>query len=348
MLLIRADASVSMGTGHIMRCLALAQAWRGQIGPVKFVSSEMPNRLIDRLKNESFEVIMNDAAAGSKEDLQHLKTLIDDEKAVRVVVDGYQFDDSYQQGLADHNCRVLFFDDYGHCSHYEADWILNQNLGADPALYDNRGGRTKLLLGSAYVLLRQEFLGLGVKSRPRRKQIENILITLGGSDAHNLTLPVLFALKQIAEKTMDVKVLLGPGNPHRSSIDDVLSEFPCSIEILDNVSNMAPTLSWTDIAICGGGSTNWEMAYFGIPRIVLIQADNQLLACQSLMMAGCASILDARHTFDEFQLINELRLLLTSTSLIQQMSHANQNIVDGHGVNRVLLEIAPDGSSSHN
>lgn len=344
MLLIRADANAVMGTGHMMRCLALAQAWRDQIGPVQFACAEIPKPLANRLRSESFDVATIDATPGSSDDARQLIQLLELDQAQRVVIDGYQFGNSYQSELAKHPSRTLFFDDYGHCSRYEADWILNQNLGADPALYENRSEHTRLLIGSEYILLRQEFLGHADATKDLHQPVKNILVTLGGSDPQNLTLPVLLALQPLVQSTMSVQVILGAGYRHRESLQNLSKEFPCPIEIVENVSNMAPVFQWTDVAVCAGGSTNWEMAYFGIPRIVLIQADNQMPACQSLKAAGCIQLLDARNALDELDLKKELHLLTTSPSRLQQMSHANRGIVDGRGIHRVLAEIAPEGT----
>ncbi|MBA2112920.1 UDP-2,4-diacetamido-2,4,6-trideoxy-beta-L-altropyranose hydrolase [Bremerella alba] len=338
MLLIRADASVTIGTGHIMRCLALAQAWRNRIGPVKFLCACIPDNLLKRLNDEAFEVVTSDTVPGSDDDLDRLLEIQDQEAATYLMVDGYQFDDNFQTHLSTSTARTLFLDDYGHCKRYDADWILNQNLGADSSFYDNRSERTKLLLGSSYALLRQEFLRLGGQSFYLNSPIENVLITLGGSDPQNLTLSVLTALTCLKCRPLKVRVVLGAGNPHSEEFSNIVDSIH-EIEVLTNVYDMASLMRWADIAICSGGSTNWEFAYFGTPRVVLIQADNQVAATQELEKAGCVQLIDARKSLDLDRLMTQFYSLANSSSLIHKMSNANKLLVDGQGVNRILTQI---------
>jgi len=157
-LLVRVDSGINIGSGHVMRCLALAQAWQDDAGDVVFVlATESPNAEA-RLTAEGFEVVYINAKPGSAEDARLTTKLAHKYGASWVVVDGYHFDGDYQKIIKEAGLNLLFIDDYGHADYYPADIVLNQNIHADEDLYRNRASYTKLLLGTRYVLLRREFL----------------------------------------------------------------------------------------------------------------------------------------------------------------------------------------------
>src|SRR5215216_4793334 len=156
-LLIRADASAQIGTGHIMRCLALAQAWQAQGGAVTFATMKtLPDALQTRLQNEHIVLHLLDTKPGSADDAAQTAALAASLGAA-VVVDGYHFGGDYQYTLKSAGLKLLFIDDNVHADHYYADFVLNQNIYANEAMYANREPRTILLLGPRYVLLRLEF-----------------------------------------------------------------------------------------------------------------------------------------------------------------------------------------------
>src|SRR5579871_3481447 len=124
-LLIRADASVSTGTGHAMRCLALAQSWQDAGGRAVFVMAETTAAIQERLHAESCETIV--LASPAEESVDARETIASAQRldANWVVVDGYRFNAEYQRLLKAAGCRVLFLDDFGHAKQYAADVVLN-------------------------------------------------------------------------------------------------------------------------------------------------------------------------------------------------------------------------------
>jgi UDP-2,4-diacetamido-2,4,6-trideoxy-beta-L-altropyranose hydrolase len=149
-LLIRADASVSIGTGHIMRMIALAQAWRDEGGEAVFICAEITPALEAWLKEDGFLLEKIQASPGSREDLEETSAAIARYglDSIPVALDGYQFDADFQLGLKKAGCRLLVMDDYGHAAFYHAEWVLNQNISAREELYANRAPHTRLLLGT--------------------------------------------------------------------------------------------------------------------------------------------------------------------------------------------------------
>src|SRR5258705_10354940 len=149
-LLVRCDASVAIGTGHAMRCLALAQAWQNAGGHAVFIMVETTSAVEGRLQREGIGVARVCAAVGSEEDAQATIALARANQASWIVMDGYCFDARYQAELKEAKLKVLLVDDNGHQAHYSADIVLNQNVYAREDLYQSRESYTKLLLGPRF------------------------------------------------------------------------------------------------------------------------------------------------------------------------------------------------------
>ncbi|MGH9495154.1 MAG: PseG/SpsG family protein, partial [Candidatus Sulfotelmatobacter sp.] len=193
-LLVRADASVAIGTGHVMRCLALAQAWQDAGGQAVFASAKITDALRKRLAAESCDVAAISSPGGSFEDAAQTVALARENKCDWVVVDGYAFGPQYQQVLKAAGLKTLFVDDHGHAPPYSADVVLNQNLTATRELYSDREGQTRLLLGTRYCLLRREFADWREWQREISPVCRRLLVVMGGSDPENVTARVLEVL----------------------------------------------------------------------------------------------------------------------------------------------------------
>src|SRR5581483_478187 len=192
-LIIRADSSIAMGTGHVMRCLALAEAWRDAGGSCAFVMSSPAPPIRERLRTEKCEVFPLNSRAGSEEDARELVNLSCSLGSDFVVVDGYQFGDHYQEYIKAQGLALLFVDDNGHAGRYSADVVLNQNVHASADLYRKRAPYTELLLDLKYAMLRREFTRWKTWKRRIVPVGRNVLVTLGGSDPENVTASVVRA-----------------------------------------------------------------------------------------------------------------------------------------------------------
>src|SRR5579862_1098797 len=137
-LFIRADADSQMGTGHVMRCLAIAQAWLDRGGSVVFLMRQPGQGIRARVEQEHARILEISADAGTSEDAAETRRLVREHHGEWLVVDGYQFGAEYQDLLKASGLKVLFVDDCGLASHYSADLVLNQNLHANEAMYRNQ------------------------------------------------------------------------------------------------------------------------------------------------------------------------------------------------------------------
>src|SRR2546423_3259746 len=196
-LVVRCDASVATGTGHVMRCIALAQALQDVGGRTTFVMAQSVGGIQPRLAQESCEVRSISCVPGSEDDALQTIHLARGRQVEWIVVDGYQFGADYQRVLKAAGFKVLFLDDYGHASHYFADLVLNQNKQAKESLYSARDSHTRLLLGPEYCLLRREFKRWRGWKREIASVGHKVLVTMGGSDPDNATEIVIAALQRL-------------------------------------------------------------------------------------------------------------------------------------------------------
>lgn len=285
-LLIRADAGGVLGTGHVMRMLALAQAWQERGGKVVIASVSCPERLTERLEREGIITkILPSSELGRAADVNETLALAKKQKPEWLVLDGYHFDLDYQQAVHEAGFKVMVMDDYGHCERYCADLLLNQNIGSEGKVYDNQIKDAGFLLGPSFALLRKEFWEIDVKSRcPRNSssRICNVLITLGGVDHDNVTGRILACLNRSGSPALNIRVIVGPGNNHVPALKDLIKQSRHRIEFLYDVVEMSVLYSWADGVISGGGSTCYEWMRFEIPAAVVTLADNQLPIVQEL------------------------------------------------------------------
>lgn len=337
--LIRADASIKIGTGHIMRCLALAQAWQDTQGQPIFILANSVPALEERLKSEGMEVVHLTAEPGSLEDAQETAALAHQFETNWVVVDGYQFGSEYQQTIKNSGLRLLFIDDYGHAEHYYADLVLNQNISADEQWYQHREPYTQLLLGTRYTLLRREFWQWREWQRTVPPVATKVLVTLGGADPDNVTLKVIQALQLVEVEKLEAVVVVGGSNPHYESLEMAGQDSRFPIRLQRNVTNMPELMAWADVAISAGGSTCWELAFMGLPSILLVLAENQRAIAQKLATLNQAINLGWHQDVESNNIADTLSVLLQSTAQRINMIEVSQQIVDGEGVFRILKNL---------
>jgi UDP-2,4-diacetamido-2,4,6-trideoxy-beta-L-altropyranose hydrolase len=334
-ILLRADASVAMGTGHAMRCLALSQAWQDAGGTATFAMAETTLAVTNRLQLENVETKSISARTGSNEDAQAVIELARHSHADWIVVDGYSFEADYQRALKSAGFKILFIDDYGHAKHYFADVILNQNVSAKAGVYSERETTTRLLLGTRYCLLRREFSARLDWQRQIEPACRRVLVTMGGSDPGNLTTRMIEALALAGTEGFEAKIVVGGSNPHFTAIEKAAFDSGLNIKVLRDVSNPADLMSEADIAISAAGSTCWELCMLGLPSLLIDVADNQTTLAQELHRMGCAVHIGDRSISSD-AVANELRRLANDPQRRQDLSQRSRKLVDGRGASRVV------------
>jgi UDP-2,4-diacetamido-2,4,6-trideoxy-beta-L-altropyranose hydrolase len=334
-LLVRADADATRGSGHVMRCMALVQAWCARGGSVYFLSRCANEVLCRRIEGAgaNFLSLVDDA------DLETTRSYVAEINASFVVLDGYDFDLDYQRSLRAEGCRIMVIDDMVRLPRYETDILLNQNLGAERLEY-KLNSDAALLLGPQYALLRREFMVWRSRLHTVPETARKILVTLGGSDPENVTLKVIQALHHLEIARLQIRVVAGPANPHLNELRDAAAAFPGQLELLTNVTDMAPLMAWADIAVTGAGSTCWELACVGLPAVALVIAQNQRAVADELGAAGVILNLGWHEEASADRIASSVDGLLYSAFRRLRMSQQGRALVDGKGAERAAAALS--------
>lgn len=329
-MLIRADATRDIGTGHVMRCLALACSWKKQGGEIAWVTHCDTKKILERIKQNSSKVYELSRYSSSEETID----IIGEESPDCIVLDGYQFDTEYQKGISECGIKLLVIDDYAHLDKYYADIILNQNFGADKFKY-NALPQTKFLFGTDYVMLRSEFFNYRGYKKEIKNKAENILVTMGGADAENHTSKMLDALN-LVDVSLCIKVPIGANNPHLNSVKAIADKSKHNIDIIYDSQDMPALMQWADVAISAGGTTTWELLFMGVPSVLCITTDNQEDIVNSLNREGMVMSLGWIVQNNYLDIVSILQKLIANKSLREELNNRCQAIVDGMGTERVV------------
>jgi UDP-2,4-diacetamido-2,4,6-trideoxy-beta-L-altropyranose hydrolase len=356
----RTDASFEIGTGHVMRCLALAKALRDQGAICYFICREHPGNLLDYIYQQGFEVyslpLKNNSQLNpnkESEPLEHLawlgtNWLIDASDTSKVLIDNYpgwlavdhySIDFRWEKAIRSSCRQLMVIDDLANRSH-DCDLLLDQNLGRSPNDYKRLLPFHAIkLIGPQYALLRPEFAKLRAQSLARRIQpeLKHLLITMGGVDKDNITGLTLKALEECSlPSDMNITVVMGSNAPWLGHIQSQASEMKHPTQVLVGVGDMAKLMTTSDLSIGAAGGTSWERCCLGVPSFVIITAENQRAGAIALKQKGAAMIVD-----DPKDIQEKLMSCFESSDMLDQLlslSHSAASITDGYGVSRVIRE----------
>lgn len=333
-ILIRTDASVEIGIGHLMRCLTLADQLQGDGAEVAFVCHDLPDEMTDMLDAHGYRNA-NLSFDDSTNDAQHL----DAEATIKagkqlfpdgidwLVVDHYELDIKWESLLRLHARRLLVIDDLANRPH-DCDLLFDQNyyLDQDQRYQGLVPENCVTLLGPTYVLLRPEFIEARESLKDRNGTVQSILVFFGGSDPTNQTLKVVNVFKQLGRQDIKVSVVVGSTNPNRNVIQELCEELP-NMTFYCQVSNMADLILNADLGIGAGGAAMWERCYLGLPTITVVFADNQERTTEDVAEIGAIDYLgwsDQLSIEDYSRAINRM----TGDSLrVRQISNAALKVV---------------------
>lgn len=349
----RVDASKDIGTGHVMRCLTLADALGERGAKPVFICRAHIGNLIDLIKERGYEVKVLQSSNSESPPLLEgrsydswlgcdwssdaimtqsvLEGVVD-----WLIVDHYSLDQKWENLLRS-NCRhLMVIDDLADRRH-DCDLLLDQNLGR--SLNDYVGlvpMSAKTLLGPNFALLRPEFSQMRACNLKQRihPRFKRLLITMGGMDKDNATGKVLDVLKSSTALPYDVEIniVLGSRAPHLEKIFKQVKTLPYSTKVLVDVKNMAQLMTESDLVIGAAGCTALEFCCLGLPALILVLAENQKAGAEALKRNGAAIVLDS------YKLIPKIINNLDNSCLLELNRKASE-VVDGLGVSRVLSHI---------
>ena len=345
---IRVDASVAIGSGHLMRCLTLAKGLRARGSTVTFVCREHDGHLCDHVEGADFSVCRlpspaqallprgpEDYAAwlGVSQEMDADETAScrsgREDPADWLVVDHYGLDATWEERLRGLSKHLFVIDDIANRRH-ACELLLDQNLNLAPEeRYRSLVPEDcRLLFGPRYALLRDEFTSQ--EPRTRSGRVERILIFFGGTDPSDETLKSCRAVASVVSSDVRVDVVVGASNPRREQIarfcraDDRFTYH-------QQVSNMAELIHAADLALGAGGTTSWERTFLGLPTLAVAVADNQVPGSEALARSGAIHYLGTRDAATEERLVSALEELTESPEALVAMSERSLAI---HGPDR--------------
>jgi len=334
-LIFRVDASPDIGTGHLMRCMALGQTWKDAGGNVIFITACQNNALLQRLRAEDFDIHLIPDSYPNTSDWIHTKNIISNYSNAWIILDGYHFDENYQIRIKELGNKLFLIDDTAHLDRYYADIMLNQNLHADELNYHCEP-YTKLLLGTKYVLLRKQFMRWQGWRRKIPDIAHKVLITLGGSDPSNQTLKIIRALQKVDIRGLEVVVVVGASNPHFREIQSTTRNSRFVIRLIRNATDMPELMAWADIAVSAGGSTSWELAFMGLPALLIVLAENQRRSAKLLAERKVFLGLGEGQNVKVQDIAQALKNVLQNCEIRKKLSQKEHLLVDGMGVERII------------
>lgn len=346
MLYIRADANEIIATGHIMRCLSIAQSYHSLTGEkVIFITADEKGREI--VEKYGYQVIvLNTIWNDLDQETDILIELIKKESINKLLIDSYYVTPNYMERLHKHT-TICYIDDLN-SFHYSCSYLFNYSIYNKKFNYESEycNSDTTLLLGCKYAPLRSDFRDIKkkqIKSRP-----DNILLLTGGTDHYHFALHFLDYLlnknlknnNQLENITFDI--VCGCYNDKYDEICS-LAELNRNIRVHKSLSDLDIYMKKADIVISAGGTTLYELCACGTPTIAYVLADNQIDNVNGFRDKGLMlSIGDIRKNFQYSDLFSTIEKLLTDYDLRKNLSQKMQNVVDGKGAERIakiLFEI---------
>lgn len=356
-IVFRADASMRIGTGHIMRCLTLADTLASVGHICTFIIRNHSGHLADLIRQRGYRVALmsrpdpllqaqtvdtnyaNWLGASWQADAEETITLLQGVKPEWLIVDHYAIDCRWHKAVRPVVGKILVIDDLADRK-LDCDVLLNQNYGCTEADYQELVNyNCKLLLGSQYALLRPEFAALRQQAINKRKTyqgIRRILISMGGTDPDNVTSLVLESLASVGWADFPfIDVVLNGKAPHLKSVIELAERHPFPVSVTVDANDMARLMFLADLAIGAGGSTNWERCCLGLPSLVIITAENQTRGIQILTENGVV------FCFKIGELIGLLKAISTVWNSQDWLlfSKNSFSITDGLGSNLVMREL---------
>ena len=350
--LFRADASAIIGSGHVMRCLTLANELKVAGENCVFVSRNTPPALADRISQSGHELVVpqgpesrNESgvphaswlATSWQEDAAYTSEIACRKGAVWIVVDHYAIDLDWEKKVAVSGRQIAVIDDLAdrrHCCKL----LLDQNLHENPPnLYMSLiPANCQLLLGPKYALLRPEFSKWKNEKRLFDNRVVTYLVAFSGADSARLTRLTLEVLAKVCKSSDQIRVVVNSNNIEFSTIQ--LLSASKSYEFCVDVNNMAELMSGADISIGAGGGMLWERAVLGVPSIAIAIAENQKLQVAQATAFGLVLGIDLVEV-NAGTLQKMVERLRNDAELRRRMSAICRATVDGHGAYRVAMSL---------
>lgn len=323
----RTDASASLGTGHVMRCLALAEALKAKRAEIGFVCRELPAHYASLIRKAGYALATGDEAEVGACDW--------------LVVDHYALGADWERQQRGRAAKIMVIDDLANRPH-DCDLLLDQNVLSAGNPYQGRvPAGSRVYLGPRYALLRHAFAEERSRAAPRSGAMQRVFVSFGGSDPRNHTAAALEALRPYAKQLERIDVVIGPASPFADDIAARCRTLP-QAELHRGTHELPAMLARADLAIGAGGTMAWERACMGAPTLAFGIAANQVPVLEGLFQAGCAAGESWMPEPDAGRIAAWVSVAVHSPTLLRAMGARSAELVDGHGTRRIADALVPE------
>jgi UDP-2,4-diacetamido-2,4,6-trideoxy-beta-L-altropyranose hydrolase len=339
-IVFRADASNTIGGGHVMRCLALAEVLRARGSSITFVCREHTGHCCDLIESKGFPVERLPTGPTEWQDdaRQTLDTI--EARGVRpdcIIVDHYGLGSCWERKLRATTRSLAVIDDLADRCH-ECDLLLDQNYFEDleqryRALLPTAARR---LLGPRYALLRPEFSQ--ARDSATLPTVGRLFVCVGSHDPFGICDKTVAAIRLIGDRSLSAEIVTGADAELRERLSNTVSDLP-GVSVHGFLHDIAGLMTGCSIAVGAGGSSTWERCALGLPSLVAIVADNQRRMSHDLAQAGIIVLLGEAKQVTPATLAAAIVRLLNDRTLCESMRANSRTLVDGEGGRRVADEI---------
>ncbi len=328
---IRVDASIELGSGHVMRCLTLAEELQNLQYTVEFICRKSKGSMEQFIQSKGFKVHLLPEVKFSlwkwtrnnwKIDAQDCRNYLMNKRVDLLIVDHYAIDIKWETVMRSITNKIMVIDDLANRVH-DCDILLDHNAYKDK---DNRYknliySKSTYLLGPQFALLRKEFF------HKEKTLIKNrILITFGGSDPTNETLKVLDIISNLPKKNK-IRVVVGGSNPNKKEVYEYIKKYS-NMTFLFNIDNMAEEINKCRFVIGAGGVSALERVALNTPALVIGVASNQIEIAKNLDEQGAIKYIGFHNQQYKDKLLKYTNELLCDKSqLINQMIESTKKII---------------------
>lgn len=337
---IRTDGSPDIGMGHIMRCISLGKEFKRWGCTVFFFSKYSDG--INKIRSEGFELIkikngkLNSLENEPEFGADQIIALVEQFGIDVLIIDSYNVSRQYFLQLKPYVKKLVYIDDINKYV-YPVDILINGNITGEYMKYEKYSDDETMLLGPKYNLIRDEFKSL--PSRAINKEVKEVMVTTGGSDAYNMNSKIVnMLISGENKKNFIINIVVGSAFKNKKQLENISKEHD-NVVLHENVKRMSDIMLRSDIAISAGGSTLYELCACGTPTLAFIAADNQEELVNKMEELGYIQSLGWYNEIAEDNFAGSFKAMYNDYNRRLGLSKKMQSLVDAQGTRRIVEEV---------
>ncbi len=342
---IRTDSSHKIGTGHVVRCINLANLLKSKYSDITFICRKLSGSISNRILSYGFKLIELPRQIKRNSEIQNIQnenvwlnvsyikdvketiSVIKDYKVNWLIIDHYGIDFQWQKQIRKKVNRIMVIDDLANRIH-DCDILLDQNYVNN---INNRYSKKvpdncNLLLGPKYALLSKDYKDSKTFSRNFKRSRRHILLFFGGSDSQNLTTRILNILLTIEQNLMSVNIVINKNNHQYDRLCKIIEDYN-NVIIHTNLPSLSGLIKKSDFAIGSGGVNLLERCVYGLPSIVITTADNQKESSKSLNDIGAINLIGHYNEINDDIIIKSIMQVMSDIKVLSEQSIKAKNVM---------------------